>query len=237
MAYRPDKDLDFLKEVPSKELSVLVDILISKGSISESLTKTDGYRDNYPEHTKYWQDIASEIQLFGGNTFSNFFRGKKGVKYEEIIAHTCKILKVKLEKGNSVEEMEMKLIIKILSDSTQKMTEEELENLSKEFGIKDVLKSSITPIALQTAIKSSGFLAYKVSLIVANAITKQILGKGLTLAANQTLTKSISVFAGPVGWVFSGIWTLYDITGPASRVLIPAVIQIAFLRQQLKQES
>ena len=44
---------------------------------------------------------------------------------------------------------------------------------------------------------------------------------------------TIGAFAGPIGWVITGLWTLADVAGPAYRVTIPAVIQVAFLRQYL----
>lgn len=74
-------------------------------------------------------------------------------------------------------------------------------------------------------------MAYKTALIVANTVWKILFGHGLSFAANRTITKGISVFAGPIGWAITGAWTLVDLSGPAYRVTIPAVIQIAFLRQ------
>ena len=81
-------------------------------------------------------------------------------------------------------------------------------------------------------------MAYKVALIVANAIAKAILGRGLSLAANVGITRAIGIFAGPIGLILMGFWTAIDIAGPAYRVTIPAIIQIAFLRQvYLNKES
>ena len=39
---------------------------------------------------------------------------------------------------------------------------------------------------------------------------------------------------GPVGFVVAGIWTTIDLTGPAYRVTVPVVLQVAFLRQRSK---
>lgn len=86
-------------------------------------------------------------------------------------------------------------------------------------------------LALQIAIRQSGFMAYKIALIVANAIAKAILGRGLSLAANAGIARTIGIFAGPIGWLITGLWVAVDIAGPAYRVTIPTVIQVAFLRQ------
>ena len=74
-------------------------------------------------------------------------------------------------------------------------------------------------------------MAYKIALIVANAIAKAILGRGLSLAANAGIARTIGIFAGPIGWLITGLWVAVDIAGPAYRVTIPTVIQVAFLRQ------
>ena len=68
--------------------------------------------------------------------------------------------------------------------------------------------------------------------MVANALAKFLTGRGLTIVANAALTKWLSVFAGPIGWAVTALWTVIDIAGPAYRVTIPAVIQIAYMRQK-----
>jgi len=64
-------------------------------------------------------------------------------------------------------------------------------------------------------------------------MARQVVGKGLTLVANRTLTRAISVVAGPIGWAVSAIWTAFDLASPAYRVTVPCVIQIAYMRQKL----
>lgn len=86
---------------------------------------------------------------------------------------------------------------------------------------------------MQASILVSGFAMYKIALIIANTIAKMLLGRGLSLAVNASLVRTIGAFAGPIGWVITGLWTLVDVAGPAYRVTIPAVIQVAFLRQYL----
>ena len=84
--------------------------------------------------------------------------------------------------------------------------------------------------AIQIAIRKGGFASYRIALIVANAIARALLGRGLSLAANAALVRWLSAFAGPIGWAFTIAWTAVDIAGPAYRVTIPAVIQIAYMR-------
>lgn len=236
MTYREDKDLEFLRRTRNEDLAILVDYLIydKKGNprLVEHLTISDGYKLYYPDHQKYWKDIAEELQLFGGNTLASYiFRGGKGVSYREILIDVCKKLKVNFNKNSDTETIEQYLLQKIMIDSLDKMTSEELQNLVRELGVKptNLTKQGLIA-ALQVAIKMGGFTPYKLAVIVANAVAKAILGKGLTLAANSSLTRSISIFAGPIGWIITALWTLYDIAGPAYRVTIPSVIQVAYMR-------
>ena len=77
-----------------------------------------------------------------------------------------------------------------------------------------------------------GFKSYQLTLIIANAIMKALFGRGLTLVANSTLTRIMAILTGSIGWAITALWTMIDIAGPAYRVTIPAVIQVAYLRKK-----
>ena len=238
MAYRHDSDLEFLGEIKSGELNDLVFILThdKDGEIrfTEELTNSDAYKKHHPNHHEYWQLIAAEIQCFGGNTFATMFRGGKGIPYREVLTDACDKMKVNYNKTSSIETIESNMLMKILSDAIERMTPEELKELAIATGVKNT--SGITPEAMtglfQAIFRAGGFKSYQLTLIVVNAVLKAIIGRGLTLAGNAALTRAIAVLTGPVGWVVTGLWTAIDIAGTAYRVTIPAVIQIAALRQQ-----
>jgi len=84
---------------------------------------------------------------------------------------------------------------------------------------------------LQGLIQAGGFGPYQLAVITANAIANSVLGHGLSLTANALLTKSIAVFAGPIGWVLSALWGTKLIAGPAYRVIMPCILQVAVIRQ------
>ena len=88
--------------------------------------------------------------------------------------------------------------------------------------------------AIQGAIAMGGFSAFKIAVIVANAVAKQIIGRGLTFAANASLSKAIGIFSGPIGWAITALWTVIDIAGPAYRVTIPCIIQVAYMKKKTK---
>ncbi len=237
MAYRQDPDLEFLGNVSSVDLDALVRILTEDEDgderLTEELTPHDRYKESSPDHHAYWDLIAAEIQCFGANTLATLFRGGEGVLYREVLTDVCDKMKVNYNSGSSVETIELHLLMKVLTDSMKEMSPEELEAVCDDLGLspRRYTPEAIT-VALQTAIRFGGILPYKIALIVANAVAKALIGRGLSLAANAALTRLMSAFAGPIGWTLSAAWLLMDIAGPAYRITVPAVIMVAYLRAE-----
>jgi len=235
-------DLLFLESAKSKDLQVLVDYLTKAkdGSFrwSEELSYTPHYKEYYPNRLQMmWEDIAKELQNYGGNTFMNMVRGH-GVPYREILIDVCKKMKVNFNKKSPVEMIELHLLEKILLESLENMTLEELKKLMEEMDIPTQgLGRQSMIAAIQIAIKRGCFASYKIAVIVANAICRFFLGRGLSIAANAALTRYLSIFAGPIGWGINIVWAAVDIAGPAYRVTIPAVVQIAYMRAKMNYEK
>ena len=235
MAYRHDPDLEFLDSLSSEELNDLVYLLThdkdGERRLTESLTQEDNYKKHYPDHAQYWKEIAAEIQCFGGNTFANMFRGG-GVPYKEVLCDVCDKMKVNYNKDSSTKKIEQNLLMKILEDALEKMSAEEIAKLGKELGLENTSKltsQGLTAIFL-AVFRAGGFKSYQLTVIIVNAIVKVLIGRGLTLGGNVLVTRTAAILTGPIGWVITGLWTAVDIAGPAYRVTIPAVIQIAYLR-------
>jgi uncharacterized protein YaaW (UPF0174 family) len=251
--YLPDQHLNVLSNASDEELRVFTNILIKdKDGLlrkSEDLTLQDEVK-NYELHTtyinnseypkypsKYWDLVCAEYQYFGGNTIANTMRGH-GVAYEEILEDVCSKMKVNYPAHASVEQKEMNLLMKVLTDSLDNMTQEQKEALLRELEINTTnYTAQAVAIALQSAIRLGGFASYQVAVIIANVIAKQILGHGLSLTINAGISRAIGVLAGPIGWAITLLWTLIDLAGPAYRVTIPATIYIASLRQMLNNKQ
>ena len=233
--YRPDEGLDFLEDVPSEHLEGLVALLTEDRN--EELTDTKGYKLHHPDHNKYWREIATEIQTFGGNTFSNVYRGT-GTIYREILHDVCNRLKVNYNKGSSIQGIEMNLLQKALADSFEKLDAGQRAEVLKALGEENAtnMTSNAAVAAAQLLLRTSGFAAYKWALIAVNGlisqIGKQVIGRGLSLGANAALTRGLSVAIGPVGLALTAAWTAYDLAGPAYRVTVPSVLYVAALRLQ-----
>ncbi len=101
MRYIEDENLEFLKFVKSEDLNELVKILTAPKT--EELTSRDIYKVFNPEHRYYWQEIAAELQYFGGNSISNVVR-RNGVKYIELLRDVCEALKIDITYDPSLED-------------------------------------------------------------------------------------------------------------------------------------
>lgn len=243
MAYRYDSDLAFLENIKSDDLNDLVYCLThdkdGDSRLTEELTMSDLYITHNPDHQKYWEQIAAEIQCFGANTFATMFRGGKGVLYKEVLIDVCDKMKVNYNKDSSTEKIENNLLMKILTDALEKMTPEELKELAEAVGIENVsvMNAEAFVGVFQAVFRAGGFKSYQLTLIIVNAILKALIGRGLSFAGNAALTRTMAILIGPIGWVITGLWTAVDIASPAYRVTIPAVIQVAALRQKNLYEN
>ncbi|MGL5723617.1 DUF3944 domain-containing protein [Cetobacterium sp.] len=234
-----DQDLYFLCDAQDEELKDLVNCLIYdkdyEKRFAETLSFSEEYQKYGDKYSYYWVRITEELKLFGGNTIANLFRLGKGVAYKEIVEDVAKEMKINFNSYDTVEEIENKLILRVFEDTWKNLTEEEKRNFVSEMEISDtdLTKQGIT-LAVQLCLKKGGFKTYQLAVIIANSVSKAILGRGLSFGTNAALTKYLSVFIGPVGWTFTGIWTLVDIASPAKRVTIPAVFYITLLRKQIR---
>lgn len=233
-----DEDLAFLANSSNDDLQVLVDYLTKdkKGNTrwTEELTSSQTYKLYYPNQLHVmWLDIAHELQKFGGNTILNMLRGH-GVPYREILLDVCKKMKVNYNEKAKIEIIEDSLLRKVLVDAIEKMSPEDLKNLVDSANIKMAnYNKEAMIVALQMAIRMGGFLPYQIAVIVANAVCRAILGRGLALAVNAGITRYLAIFAGPIGLIITGILTAIDVAGPAYRVTIPCCIQIAYMRRMM----
>lgn len=235
LKYKKDNYLEFLQDQDNTNLDVLVKLLIfdkdGKKRYTEELSGSEKYVKHEPDHKKYWEHIAAEYQKYAGNSLFNLFRSH-GVPYEEVLKDICKKMKIKFLKDTKVTDIEQMLLLKIIEDTFEQMSNKEREEFLRDLNIDttDFTKQAAMA-AMQVAIHRSGFIAYKFAVIIANIIAKQLIGHGLQLAVNTGIVRAIGVFAGPVGWAITSVWTAANLSGPAYRVTIPATIYIAALRQ------
>ena len=225
-----DANLQFLKDCTSEELAPLERALVKEGGATCFLRSSAAYKAHPNDRTKYVGELCHELQLFGGNSIANALRGGKGVPYSEILRDVADEMDVKRTSGDSVVEIERKLLAKVLRIAWEKMSPEEQKQVQDELGCQWLPLGGVAASSFVTIFNMGGFASYKLAMIIVNGIAKSFLGRGLSLAANAGICKALSIATGPVGWIVSGAWTVLDIASPAYRVTVPAVTYIAALR-------
>jgi len=232
----PDNDLmPLLRKCNNDELDNLVAYITKKGRVSSQIQTTEVYNEYNPDHVKYADEIAAEVQKFGGNTIANIMRGGKGVSYKRIVCDVADKLKINYNKKHDIDLIEQQILLKVLEKSWEKMSTDEKESLLT--GVmadtKEIHGYREFPMAaLQAAIiAGGGYVSYRLSLVVANAIAGTTLQRGVTFATSAALSRWVTAFAGTVGLGITALWALFDVSGPAYRVTVPCVLHIAMLRQ------
>ena len=233
--------LSLLYKADNEDLRVLADIITTdkKGGhrFNELLTMKDNYATYYPHNMRALvSDIVDELQCYGANTVMTLLRGGNGVCYHTILRDVAKKLKVSFNKNTSDENIERYILQKMFDDLVEKLSVEELYTLAEDMKVRlaaGLTKQAIIAI-LQAAIRRGGFQSYIFIVVAANAIARALLGRGLSLAANAMLMRLTSLFAGPIGIALNILWATIDIAGPAYRVTIPAVVQIAYIRNKVQ---
>ncbi|GAA8786004.1 hypothetical protein VN0559_01760 [Helicobacter pylori] len=101
MAYKYDRDLEFLKQLESSDLLDLFEVLVfgkdGEKRFTERLTLSEEYKRHGNDYAKYAERIAEELQHYGANSFASALRGT-GVLYREILCEVCNKLKVNYNK-------------------------------------------------------------------------------------------------------------------------------------------
>ncbi|GAA8388271.1 DUF3944 domain-containing protein [Helicobacter pylori] len=180
MAYRLDSDLAFLRRLSSNDLKDLFNALVydEDGALrmNEELTSSTEYKRYGRDYAKYPTRIAEELQCYGGNTFINFFRDE-GVLYKEILCDVCDHLKVNYHEESPISLIEQNMLSKLLKDSLEKMSDEEIRELCDELGMTNIDKvigenKQVLIASVLTLFKAGGSHSYALAVSVADAMVR-----------------------------------------------------------------
>lgn len=237
-----------LRHAMAADLSALADTLTDNGHGRVSLkeeTKKSILRHKR-QHTLHTiaPMLAAEICAFGGNTVANAFRQNKAPAYAVVALDVAKRIGVKVNKHATVAEIERAIIEKTLLNALKGGKKEELEALFKEqqltvdhAQISQLLKEGKANEVVAFLITSCG--PYAISRMVNAAMLPALnlaLKAGLP-ALGKVIAGRTTALLNPIAGVLSAAWMTYDLTGPAWRVTIPAVIRIACIRQANIQQQ
>jgi uncharacterized protein YaaW (UPF0174 family) len=236
--FRKDPDLQFLVHAKKEDLQTLVDYLTKdkdgEKRYAQELLDEKRFIAAKGDLVKVWDLIAAELQLFGGDAIVNKIRGK-GVPYKEILGDVCDQLRVKIGKSQSVYEIENRILEKLFEKFWNELTPERRKELKSMLGVSSDLEGDALLEQIRQFISKDVVISYRVSLLLANSFAFALLGRGLGMLVNFGLTRYLVVWAAPIGIAIAAIFSVLSISGPAYRVTIPCVIQIAYMRRALAQ--
>ncbi|ACJ08724.1 hypothetical protein HPP12_1578 [Helicobacter pylori P12] len=107
-----------------------------------------------------------------------FFRNE-GVLYKEILCDVCDHLKVSYNEKSSTSLIEQNMLSKLLKDSLERMSKEDLEKLRHELGMTNIDKmigenKQILIASVLTLFKAGGSHSYALAIAVADVMVKKL---------------------------------------------------------------
>lgn len=177
--------------------------------------------------------IAQEIQLMGGNSIANKYRGH-GVLYQELAYDAAKKIGADVHQSDTVTTLEWKLLTKLLQDAESKLSQEDKDKLFNEINKKgknagfDIKIDSFKFIAKNPAIYT----------ILIDLLLPQILKMLGIQAATTFIAGRIAFTALPlIGWGATIGSTIYYTAGTAYSVTVPCTAIIGSIRARLSAEE
>jgi uncharacterized protein YaaW (UPF0174 family) len=205
---------ELLSLASSEDLDILADLITDNGKGRLALDsgikaiiikrKADGCLQSIADV------LDSEIRAFGGNTLMNTYRSS-GVDYQELAGDVAKRL------GGKFTE----------NADTYALEEVAIANAIGKYAPEDAPTSGSDASALNAAIgKVVQHLSQNAGVAIGIASTGGVAG-----AASAFGARALTFVSGPAAVGTAG-YTLYEATGPAFRITIPAVLQIAKIRRK-----
>ena len=158
--------------------------------------------------------------------------------YKDIVRQVANKLKIDYKNYHSTREIEIKIAQKVLETVWEKMTpeqreemEEELRKTAQKFDKTGSLVTSASIFVALTAAKLSGFGVYLLASTALGTITSAF-GFTLPFAVYTTISSAIAVIIGPAGWIGAGLFTIWKLTSPSYKRLVPAILYICALRSK-----
>ncbi|MDD9155586.1 hypothetical protein PVK64_05240 [Aliivibrio sp. S4TY2] len=243
-----------LERADERELSTLADLITDKGKgrlmLDRHLKEVILSFQTKNKLHELAHILAKEICAFGGNSTVSILRSGEVTQYHSILKNVAKILGAESKKTDvySLERGVLAaLIYKVVNDKSNDELHEDLKcddrksnaliaksihNTQKDKRehlvetILDVFDIELVRKLVQRA------LTEKYILMLCSGIGA-VTGSGISAAgimATAKLAGGMAVRFNPLTAVISGAASAFSLSGPAFRIVIPAVVQIALIR-------
>lgn len=222
-----DADLiPVLEKATPEELDALVKLFRKK------------FRVELDESNNSIAAIVHAFQQMGRNYFVLLASGK-GKPYATIVYKVAKRCWAGPDKNDSVAEMELKVINRILRKAEKKLSAEQRQELFEE--LEKASNQKLKGKSLQVVMKQVG--THTVRVIIAQIVAREVLKQTgvqvfARIAISASATRIFALLGGPIGWAVSILWFIWDLAGPAYTVTIPGVVLVGAMRiRQQGEES
>ncbi|MBZ4648858.1 MAG: hypothetical protein JG760_1109 [Desulfomicrobiaceae bacterium] len=240
--YRPDPDLDFLKECSNEDLNILVHVLLydregKQRFVVRRLPNHPLYKQHAPNHSLYWEVIAGEIQLYGSNPLAAIARGGRGKHYIKILGDVCDRFDLRYNPNAATEIIERELYSFLFTKSLQRLSKANLEAVIAAFCIKPASMNQLAVnVAITEAMRFDDTIASRVALCVAHGAAMFASNVGYLDQVPEAFRPALEVTEKPLMVEFDTISPI-NLTGSAHWFMIPVVMQVIYLRTKHLTQS
>lgn len=244
-----------LERTDEKELSVLVDLITDKGKGRLMLNKN--LKDliiSFQKKNKLCElsdTLAKEICAFGSHSAMNVFRSGEGAEYSAILKDVAKILGAESKEATDVYSLERGILAVLILKAVNDKVDDEL---FKDLKCKDRTSNALIAESIHKTSKGKRehlvetildvFDAELMRKLVERVLTEKYIlmlcsgigvltnvgASGAGIMATAKLAGGIAARFNPLVAAVSGAASAFSLSGPAFRIVIPAVVQIALIR-------
>ena len=162
----------------------------------------------------------------GGHLVANQVRGA-GPDYALVVADVCKAMGVRHPPVAGVVALEEAFLKLLLEKAMKGMSDDQRADLARKMA-----QAAGRPVGMEDVMRGGALFALLAPLMFL-FVAEQMAGAGIAFLGKAVLGRFAAMFAGPAGIAISVIWAAADIAGPSLRGTVPAVAQIAMIRQRL----
>lgn len=221
--------MEYWEKITPDDLSAVEVLSMSSPEERDALRKIVGATDTYPS------SLISDLRNAGTHGVTLMLSTPK--TYREIVMDAAKQVGV-TNRYKSTATMERDIIITTFQKALDNMSPEERNKVLRKLldgfpgGHGQDYKGISSTAAAVLLAQSSGFGIYLLSSTLVGALTSAV-GVTLPFAFYTSMSSTISVMIGPVGWAALAVWGVYKIGSANYKKTIPGIIMIGHLRAQI----
>ncbi|PVZ64476.1 YaaW family protein [Pelagibaculum spongiae] len=221
-----DHDLfPMLEQATTKEKKLISTVIAEKISSNIESSCTNSMK------------IGRELQLMGGNSAVNLFRGD-GVKYKELAYDAAKKVRAKVKSNDSIETIEWELLTTLVKKAVEKMNEQDKEQFFAELEESTGQAFNWKNVAMDQLFKIGVPGAAGIYLALAEIAIPQILrALGITAAVGFIGGRAAAAAIPVVGWGLAIGSIFQSMAGTAYSVTIPCTAYLGAIRARINANS